>query len=537
LIKAKEAELKKKSTKTKKKNESEALKRTDREKNTTLKNKGESEKTVDEVFKETVNNYVKFIKLRLGDNTQKIIKNINYSQKGDKYKKFEEILTDYVAEITKSYNDLDENSFGKFENFTKLEKLYIELKPYVELLPYMKHIDDRNVEGEYINSSLADLRQDVKYILNKRNSKCLYCTPVVDSNCIEQYCPTLSNCFNSAITKDYKYNEIMEWVMGENKTTTFEDDCILSVFCVFNVTENRNDPAIMPYIDINEFRQTLDKINNVTVLDSVNGKVVEIVEKYRLKPWGNAQISNIFDSTYKVKDLNSAYESKLNEIKEQDRLLNNSKNYATNFETIMKPFINAGDSKRNPTNLREANYVAKKKEYDEWFEIKETAKDAVNGLKGQINKDVTKKLGELVKLPKDATKEYTDLITELKAKFETIKKFIGEQAVLVNRIALIAIKDSLEYTKLIPIIENAKGSTAVVVSGAVTTIGQPSQEFINLIDKYNASTDIGTIAYLDNFKNSNTIEIVCKKNSRITEDNYQNAYSTDMVEIQKNINN
>ena len=126
--------------------------------------------------------------------------------------------------------------------------------------------ENRLIEGKYINSSLDKIREAIKYILNKKheNSDALFHSPDFIDMCLQSYCPSGINCFNTSSTDnapesliDEIYNQMYpnesNAVNGYTKDQ-FYKDLVISVFGVFNVSRLADNPPPVPYIDINHLK-------------------------------------------------------------------------------------------------------------------------------------------------------------------------------------------------------------------------------------------------------------------------------------------
>ena len=151
-----------------------------------------------------------------------------------------------------------------------------DLNDYITLLDiYQKNImitqvrlkhgkevcENRVIEGKYINSSLDKIRQAIKYVLNKKHEKsdAVFHSPDFIDICLQSYCPSGINCFNTSSTDnapesliDEIYNHIYA---NQNDKDQFYKDIVISVFGVFNVSRLADNPPQVPYIDINHLKQ------------------------------------------------------------------------------------------------------------------------------------------------------------------------------------------------------------------------------------------------------------------------------------------
>jgi len=133
-----------------------------------------------------------------------------------------------------------------------------------ETMVRLKHgqqvCENRVIEGKYINSSLDQIRAAIKYILNKKheNSDALFHSPDFIDICLQSYCPSGINCFNTSSTDtapESLIDEIYNHISPTKDKTDFYKDIVISVFGVFNVSRLADNPPPVPYIDINHLKQ------------------------------------------------------------------------------------------------------------------------------------------------------------------------------------------------------------------------------------------------------------------------------------------
>ena len=127
--------------------------------------------------------------------------------------------------------------------------------------------ENRTKEGEFINKSLEHVRNVIKKILFEKNKDSINISPNFINICLKNYCPQSSNCFKfDGFTFDDKgndtgsviFNEIFEYLkIGKTDEYTIEkmyQEIIVSIFCVFNISREANNPPPTPYIDINRLK-------------------------------------------------------------------------------------------------------------------------------------------------------------------------------------------------------------------------------------------------------------------------------------------
>jgi len=133
---------------------------------------------------------------------------------------------------------------------------------------------NRIEEGEYINNSLENSREDIKNIFNHKSKDDMFSSPEFVNQCLDKYCPTHSDCFSKKNNENISYElkstifqEIHKY-LKDNDVLTVDasikdlfDKILVCVFCVFNISRSANNPPPTPYIDINELKIDVMKYN------------------------------------------------------------------------------------------------------------------------------------------------------------------------------------------------------------------------------------------------------------------------------------
>jgi hypothetical protein len=327
----------------------------------------------------------------------------------------------------------------------------------------------------------------------------------------------------------------MEWVIGkydETKkevSTNFQDSCVLSVFCVFNVTLGVNDPPVMPYINTDKFEQILQKMQNQKTIESDADGTVTVNEQDKEIPSTSFRLfktltDNInqkwqsvteFPFTKRPEKIN--YNNCLERINAFDEYLEIEQKYTDSFQTILSGFtsiqpfaLQTETEKAKITNIT-TNLIKLQKEMD-------TAV-ATKG-KQMLTKVIPKK------------EELNELKTEFNAISESIKKQIDKK--LTDRVALNNVAVCREFLELTATMNSMDGKFAAsdINADVVWNIQTNAKAFLEVMHKYNASTDIGTVKYLDNFAKSDTTKFMCIETNEIDKDDkYTVPYSNFMKEV------
>jgi len=131
---------------------------------------------------------------------------------------------------------------------------------------YGINICERRVfEGKFINESLRQIRENIKDIITVKSQDKVFNSPDYIDICLEQYCPTHADCFKTNPIDGSKLNttsvlikSIYEYIKLDKGTEytveQFYKDILISIFCVFNISRQANNPPPVPYIDINDLK-------------------------------------------------------------------------------------------------------------------------------------------------------------------------------------------------------------------------------------------------------------------------------------------
>ena len=421
-------------------------------------------------------------------------------------------------------NEYIETSIIKL--FSHINNLMIDkYDKYLPLLYIHEIIKKRNAEGEYINKSLKVLRADVRCVLEKREKKSLYYTPSIEHHCLSEYCPTLNACFDIIPSNaPCDFGDIFKKI--NELDPLFESNGIISVFCLLNVTfDSKLEPPNVPYIDINRFSQTWDRINNLGFIYPYNAERIDIKSIKRLKSairnW-NSEITK-YRTNY-MKSEASAFHRKLFVTLEAiDDLTKDRKyNLARNLKSTMPSDFLTKDfsvqavvpAKNTDSNVRKSERATKPPANRVVDERAIETLEMIRNLKPILNNAqlVLKEMHAKIIDTNRGSRE--KLETTIKEEYEAMTQFIESHKSLD---AIINLQRSKWYTDIVN--DNWSNIDWERVEYKTTEEGDQGETyrpltadmnlFIDKINEYNASSDIGTIAFLDNFAKSNTTNYIC----------------------------
>jgi len=117
---------------------------------------------------------------------------------------------------------------------------------------------NREKEGDYINSSLRDIRKTIDIMMPVKNEN-KFVAPAFIPECYNSYCPTGIDCFkpkkldNTQSIPSLIFQSIYDDLKYDSKEK-FYKDILVCLFCVFNIARSANNPPTSRYIDINELK-------------------------------------------------------------------------------------------------------------------------------------------------------------------------------------------------------------------------------------------------------------------------------------------
>ena len=201
----------------------------------------------------------------------------------DTWNDYEKFVTDIIAKntIDELVNLLNENTATKNQKIMiarKIQKLIEKIPNKYEyakqIMKYGKDIClERTSEGDFINKTLTELRENIFEIMIKKTKQWIYYSPSFHYECLSDLCPTGRNCFSiNSTTKESTEPKslIIKWLFDKYKTdenpdALYDDFCSniqIGLFGVFNIWKGANDPPPVSYIDINELKKMWNKMND-----------------------------------------------------------------------------------------------------------------------------------------------------------------------------------------------------------------------------------------------------------------------------------
>jgi hypothetical protein len=181
----------------------------------------------------------------------------------DKINIYDEMLT--TEKLSKLGKGKQERLISNKNYKALYDLLYEILNLNMKRIKYGKEVcENRREEGYFINSSLKLIRDTVNEILIEKGKKVLLQAPDIISDCLEDYCPTLSDCFQLTPVMNKKteysiiFDDVYQYLTQSNvgyTKTDFYKEVLVCVFCVLNISRKANDPPLVSYLDMNDLKK------------------------------------------------------------------------------------------------------------------------------------------------------------------------------------------------------------------------------------------------------------------------------------------
>ena len=191
------------------------------------------------------------------------------------------------------------------------DRIFKELTANISLLngDIQNRCKERTNEGIFINKSLFGMRKDlIEIINNNQRDALLQKIPLFNSDCLDYYCSKDTyDCFNLVQHlpefNDDNNSNIIKTIMDTIKLKIPDPDQLkklsIIIFGIINITQGKNDPPKMPYINLNKLKILREKIiNDIKFKETYMYRKLSIEEK-RIK---NLEYTKILDEITSFKD-------------------------------------------------------------------------------------------------------------------------------------------------------------------------------------------------------------------------------------------
>jgi hypothetical protein len=384
-------------------------------------------------------------------------------------------------------------------------KVYIWMIQTKHRFEYGKRICARRVgEGEYINRTLTELRDNIDEIMTVKNKNVLYYSPDYVVECFDKYCPVVGKCFTPPTTEHPRENssKIIEWMFNrvytmatsyENRQT-FYADIMVCIFCTFNLSRNSNNPPAIHYIDHH-------KLKNLFALQNIVGiqkEIDNILTNMPTPPIVRATIEEDVDDT------TTGVESSDNSFPMETSIVP--------LETVT-PKLDRIKAKAEQKRIERARTAAAAEKVRQARTITTHGKSFITGTGGgnfsqshfqvPIERALAAKLHKHNLHPRDVQMFHGGGATKTPEEYaEALYRSISPE-----------IYDTLkDISDKIPgciTANDLKGSLRDTPSGPSLECNPYLDKLIKLIDIHNAATPIGTLEFVDSVSKLNRVQNIC----------------------------
>ena len=378
----------------------------------------------------------------------------------------------------------------------------------------------RATEGDYINKTLKELRENIDMIMTVKNENVLYYSPDFVVDCFDQYCPVRGRCFKPStpeINADARIieakSEIILWMHNRVHTGSsfdykkFYQNIIVCIFCTFNVTRSSNNPPAICYIDHHRLKYLVAKYDEVQVASDKEAHITNILEK----------IQAIYERLPKKPIERVSGDVPVIEYDYDERSKSGQDTMSTITDTVSDTFGSPGPLRPGPGPVTTPARLTSKVSRPVTPERRKALERA---------NVARKKLNQTSKTNPFATKTGSNVrgggdgfIRDANRALATLLH--GQQLYPREIVYGGAKKSSEEYEEalyrsishaiyeLLDKLRAPDGLPKCIVSADLKECMPDLQKLIELIDIHNAATPIGTLEFVDSVSKLNRVQNIC----------------------------
>lgn len=330
----------------------------------------------------------------------------------DKIKKLDLLLFPDNASI-------DMSSYSGIYNVLNTidKRLYDLLANYICKYPIAYRVCQvRTQEGLFINKSLADIRDNIKDLLETKTKNTLRAVPNFVDICLKDYCDN-DECFTQRTKPKKNVNSIATVI--EKFVCPFTE-LVMAVFCVMNISLNASNPPPTAYLDINNLKDYYYKFYNSCVTE--NYKTNQVTSQaYRIFRMEAEYLINKIDNHFA--NIGSAIELRktqeytnfYNKLKILDVDLSFNKNSISKLTGELLQFCEQIDKVNAASTIGTLEFVDGLSKY---YSVNRICNVSSNSTSGELNMDKSSDIQEMF----DITN--TDLLAQPIYTVEPVKKQI-----------------------------------------------------------------------------------------------------------------
>ena len=252
----------------------------------------------------------------------------NVQQQQNKNNQLLQDATDSVGEILYSQNNILKNILIEKMNNTNLVKqingfknlegsintVMTVVSKYIKELIYIQtQMSERQTEGKFINIELENIRTDILNGIITKSGGYTFTNPIMHNACLSTFCASKKKCFvietpSSYQVKDKLDSELMKIIrteMGIHTNDEFYQKLQFTIFTVFNIRQNTDNPPAQVYIDINDIKKELEQTPDsfesiilkmdkvVVIVNNLNNETLKSSVKTIMDNIKNPQTKNV----------------------------------------------------------------------------------------------------------------------------------------------------------------------------------------------------------------------------------------------------
>jgi hypothetical protein len=200
------------------------------------------------------------------------------------------------------------------ESENSMNSIMSAVSKYIKELIYIQtQMSERQTEGKFINIELENIRTDILNGIITKSGGYTFTNPIMHNACLSTFCASKKKCFvietpSSYQVKDKLDSELMKIIrteMGIHTNDEFYQKLQFTIFTVFNIRQNTDNPPAQVYIDINDIKKELEQTPDsfesiilkmdkvVVIVNNLNNETLKSSVKTIMDNIKNPQTKNV----------------------------------------------------------------------------------------------------------------------------------------------------------------------------------------------------------------------------------------------------
>ena len=200
------------------------------------------------------------------------------------------------------------------ESENSMNSIMSAVSKYIKELIYIQtQMSERQTEGKFINIELENIRTDILNGIITKSGGYTFTNPIMHNACLSTFCASKKKCFvietpSNYQVKDKLDSELMKIIrteMGIDTNADFYQKLQFTIFTVFNIRQNTDNPPSQVYIDINDIKKELEQTPDsfesiilkmdkvVVIVNNLNNETLKSSVKTIMDNIKNPQTKNV----------------------------------------------------------------------------------------------------------------------------------------------------------------------------------------------------------------------------------------------------